>query len=208
MQVKLGIFLCFFALCGCTAESAYHGRNSNKNTISANYRQSRLSKHTSAYVQRVGQRVLIVAQNITQHYDFFVSGDSTPLLQTHNNTVIISEGILNLLKNEAELAGVIAHELAHQSKMEVVHHVLGKYTQINEMQTDEQTMKYMSYAGYNPDTWVEFQQRMLNQNMQMGYFAKHPLSQARLANNQHLAKQYTEGLQRGESNFRKHVASR
>ncbi len=68
----------------------------------------------SAYVDRVGQRVATASQLPAQIFTFQVVHDPDPNAHaTMGGFVYINTGLLGVIQNEAELAGVLAHEVGH-----------------------------------------------------------------------------------------------
>ena len=66
-----------------------------------------------AYVQRVGDRVA-VASGVDLPYEFVVLNNTTPnAWALPGGKIAINSGLLATLQNEAELAAVLAHEVAH-----------------------------------------------------------------------------------------------
>ena len=116
-----------------------------------------------------------------------------------NGYVFITRGALNRMKDEAELAGVLAHEVAHVCNHDGLKQVqaneqrgalteamratgdsrLGQlsamadngldvithqdYDQPQEFKADEDAVKIMSAAGYNPASYLNFLQRLQTQ---------------------------------------------
>ena len=67
----------------------------------------------SAYVNRVGQR-LAAASGVDLPYEFVVLNNSTPnAWALPGGKIAINRGLLAELRNEAELAAVLGHEIAH-----------------------------------------------------------------------------------------------
>lgn len=68
----------------------------------------------AGYVQAVGQRVVRAAGPVHYNYSFFVIDDATPnAFAIPGGYVFVFRGLLELMDSEAELAGILAHELAH-----------------------------------------------------------------------------------------------
>lgn len=66
------------------------------------------------HVNRLGQR--LVPPNSERAYAFKVIPDPTPLAETlATGTIYISTGLISMMENEAQLAYVLAHEMAHVS---------------------------------------------------------------------------------------------
>ena len=66
------------------------------------------------YVQRVGEKVLEQTPHAGQDYRFLVLDDPTPNAFTMQQPYIyVNRGLITLYQNEAQLAGVLAHEIGH-----------------------------------------------------------------------------------------------
>lgn len=66
------------------------------------------------YVNRVGRWIASKSERPDLPWTFGVlDADSVLALAAPGGTVLVSHGLLMLLRNEAELAGVLAHEIAH-----------------------------------------------------------------------------------------------
>src|SRR2546423_10649273 len=68
------------------------------------------------YVSRVGAYVARHSVAPTKQYQFVVTTDSSPdAMTTGVGRIYISIGMLRLVENEDELAGILAHEIAHDA---------------------------------------------------------------------------------------------
>ncbi len=75
-------------------------------------------------------------------------------LGSHSNIayVYVTTGLLKFVKNDAQLASVIAHEIAH---IYLSHHIqrqensAHKFNQKQELQADKYSVKWLKAAGYN-----------------------------------------------------------
>lgn len=66
------------------------------------------------YVQKVARKVLANSDHAGREYHFFLTDDHIPGAYTVGSGLIyIDRGLLSLLNSEAQLAGVIAHEIGH-----------------------------------------------------------------------------------------------
>ena len=66
------------------------------------------------YIATVGQAVVEVSERPDIDYYFAVLDSSAPnAFATPGGYVFVSVGLLRLLENEAQLAGVLGHEIAH-----------------------------------------------------------------------------------------------
>lgn len=68
----------------------------------------------AGYVQSIGKRVVRAAGPVHYDYAFFVIDDATPnAFAIPGGYVFVFRGLLELMESEAELASILAHELAH-----------------------------------------------------------------------------------------------
>ncbi|MFZ4675224.1 MAG: M48 family metalloprotease [Nodosilinea sp.] len=73
-----------------------------------------LSQEVSAYLDRVGDRIVAASQYPAHRYRFqVVDDDGINAFATVGGYVYLHGGLLNVIENEAELAGVLAHEVGH-----------------------------------------------------------------------------------------------
>ncbi|MGA1409207.1 MAG: M48 family metalloprotease, partial [Prochlorotrichaceae cyanobacterium] len=67
-----------------------------------------------AYVNRIGQQLARDTGRSDFDYEFFVMDDASPnAYATAGGKVFVNAGLLMLLQTEAELAGILSHEIAH-----------------------------------------------------------------------------------------------
>lgn len=137
------------------------------------------------YVRRIGAKVASYAdrQNIT--YQFFVLDD--PLINAFalpGGAIYITRGILTVFNNEAELAGVLGHEIGHVVERHSMKHMQGgtlidlgwavfgkgremplpaniglnvlmmSYGRGDELKSDALGLKYAYQAGYQADSMI------------------------------------------------------
>jgi Zn-dependent protease with chaperone function len=95
---------------------------------------------------------------------------------TGGNTVLINRGLLYFVKSRSELAGVLAHELAHLENKDVDHRqtiaenlstdkgegwlISSHHDRENEFRADHAGMKIMEGAGFNPQGMANFLARL------------------------------------------------
>lgn len=80
----------------------------------------------AAYVERVGQKVLANSDHAGREYHFFLLDNPLPNATTPGyGLVYIHRGLLSILNSEAQLAGVIGHEIGHN----VGRHIAERKTQ-------------------------------------------------------------------------------
>ena len=106
------------------AEAAYHTNTSRRQEVLHTENIGERLKlrrglydnpRVQEYVNRLGQQ--IVPEDSDKLYSFKVTVDAIPYAKTlSTGTIQISTGMISLLENEAQLAYVLAHELAHVYK--------------------------------------------------------------------------------------------
>ena len=69
------------------------------------------------YVQRIGLRLArVVDPKRSQPWDFYVVRKAEPsAIAIGGGHFVISDGLIAFVRNESELAAVLAHEISHQS---------------------------------------------------------------------------------------------
>ncbi|MBK0401108.1 M48 family metalloprotease [Limibaculum sp. M0105] len=99
-----------------TVRSASEQRDgdSNHSKIVAQYGGEYRNAQVTSYVERVGRRVAAVSEQPNERWTFTVL--DTPVVNafaTPGGYVYVTRGLLALAENEAQLAGVIGHEIGH-----------------------------------------------------------------------------------------------
>jgi predicted Zn-dependent protease len=118
----------------------------------------------SEYVQRIGKRLArVVDRGSREPWDFYVVRDAEPsAFAVGGGHFIFSDGLIALVRNESELAAVLAHEISHQSlghfcrgtstaaeridRGTVVQH----YDLQTEIDADREAVDLLFTAGYHP----------------------------------------------------------
>ena len=88
------------------------------------------------YVQTLCQRLVATSKNFPTNYELFVLDSATVNAQTTPGFIFVYRGILEASDTEAELAGVLAHEIGHS----VAHHIAKMQTKLSLDQ--QQLAKY------------------------------------------------------------------
>jgi predicted Zn-dependent protease len=152
----------------------------------------------SAYVAEIGFRLTQVSELPNNEFHFTVLNDDTiNAFALPGGYIYVTRGLIALAENEAELAGVIAHEIGHvtarhtaerHSKtmaanigltiLGVVGSIYGAprsatdflsagaesllkgFSREQELQADMLGVRYISRAGYNPDSMSSFFKKM------------------------------------------------
>jgi len=117
----------------------------------------------SHYVQRIGMRLArIVDTAMRQSWDFYVLRNAElSAIAVGGEHFVISDGLIAFLRNESELAAVLAHEIAHQDlghfcrglspAVEQIDHgtVVQHYDPDVEMEADRAALRLLSAAGFD-----------------------------------------------------------
>ncbi len=121
----------------------------------------------AAYVTRVGARVAASADCIGCRFTFRVIDDADPnAFAVPGGFVYVTRGILALLSSEAELAGVLGHEIGHVVARHAIDRwarerdpfagersawlALAVHTRDNEREADSLGVAFAARAGYDP----------------------------------------------------------
>lgn len=117
----------------------------------------------SDYVQRIGLRLArVIDPGLRQPWDFYVLRNAEPsALAVGGGHFVISDGLLAFVRDESELAAVLAHEISHQSlghfcrgtspaaerinRGAVVQH----YDRAAEMDADRESIHLLAAAGFD-----------------------------------------------------------
>lgn len=118
-----------------------------------------------AYVASIGKR-LAHANNDSRRWTFRILDEDLPQAYAgYNATLYITRGALAVLRDEAELAAIIGHEMGHtisghhREAIEEAHRDVGstqlqqwrdlRYARDDEIQADEQAVLLLARAGYD-----------------------------------------------------------
>ncbi len=134
------------------------------------------------YVNAVGAWIARFSSRPALRYEFIViNAPDINAWALPGGKIGIHRGLLLELENEAELAAVLAHEIAHvaaghttqaqpRGGADISSMILGgagagiqsqKYSRQKELEADSKGILYMSKAGYHPQAAVDLQQSML-----------------------------------------------
>lgn len=148
------------------------------------------------YVSQLGQKVVRAAGNQPKgiQYSFTViDGKEVNAFTTPGGDIYVFTGLLRAASNEAELVGVLAHEVAHVTHRHIARRLVAtyglqtlldaalgnnagvlsqlaaslgaqgyllKYGRDQESESDRSGLHYMTGAGYNPEGFVTFFQKL------------------------------------------------
>ena len=92
---------------------------------------------SQVYLNRIGQEMVSYGQNTQRHFDFFlIDDDSLNAFAGPYGYIGIHSGLILSSESEAELAGVLAHEIAHVTQNHLV-----RFSEKNDKQA------YLTWAG-------------------------------------------------------------
>lgn len=164
------------------------------------------------YVDEIGQRLEQQSKRPDIPYTFQVVDDQgINAFATMGGFVYINKGLIAAADNEAELAGVISHEIAHITKRHAIQQMrqtaiarglataagLNTNTLVNigvdlalrrpnsrqdELEADQLGLKTLEKAGYAPAGMVSFMEKLLKQGGSVPTFlSTHPATSDRIA---------------------------
>jgi beta-barrel assembly-enhancing protease len=85
----------------------------------------------SKYITRLGERVLAHSDKVTFDFRFsIIRSTAINAFATPGGYVYVNQGLINLVENESQLAGVLAHEIAHVNGRHIAQ-IIDKSTTIN-----------------------------------------------------------------------------
>jgi hypothetical protein len=122
--------------------------------------------------ERLQQQALPILKlfNRENRVRFVVYYDSYPQLQTlAHNHLAISTGLLQILKTDAQLNGLVAHELAREIKRSVFQSAWADHdlTTLRQMELfyDAVATLALKAINFSPEDYAVFLQRMINYNV-------------------------------------------
>lgn len=108
-------------------------------------------KEIQEYINDIGQRLAATSSRPEIPYHFLVVEDkAVNAFATMGGYVYINSGLMKLAENEAELAGVVAHEIAH---------IAARHS-VNRMKDIALSQGLMSAAGLRANTLVQMMVQM------------------------------------------------
>lgn len=186
------------------------GKQINRQLVSRDVRLYRNSAITS-YVEEIGQRLEQQSKRPNIPYTFqVVDDDKVNAFATMGGFVYIHKGLIAAADNEAELASVMSHEIAHITARHALQQMrqaavarglataagLNSNTLVNigvelalqrpnsrkdEFQADQLGLETLKKAGYAPSGMVEFMKKLLNKGGSVPTFlSTHPGTSERI----------------------------
>lgn len=168
------------------------------------------------YVNQIGQRLARNSSRPNIKYTFQVVEDNgVNAFATMGGFVYINTGLLKIADNEAQLAGVMGHEIAHitgrhslqQMKQAALSQGLSTALGVNndklvqvgvqvaltlpnsrqdEYDADRQGLSMLTRTGYAPSAMPEFMKKLMSANSPPELFSSHPAVPERVANLQRM----------------------
>ena len=162
------------------------------------------------YVNEIGQRLAATSTRTNIPYTFQVVADrQINAFATMGGFVYLNAGLIAAADNEAQLAGVIGHEIGHITARHVIERMkqtaiarglasvagldqstlvgLGIELALNlpnsreaEFQADQLGLANLQQAGYAPSAMPDFMTKLLSANSPPSMFSSHPAVQDRI----------------------------
>ena len=163
------------------------------------------------YVNRVGEHVAHISDCSQFPFHFSIVEDrQLNAFATTGGFVYVTSGLMKAVDNEAELAGVLGHEIGHICNNDLIHQMrqaalqqglasavgvdqntlvnLGTQLAVNlphsrqvEFNADAKGQKYLERAGYSPYGLVDFLKKLLQQPSPPTFLSDHPGAKERIA---------------------------
>lgn len=170
-----------------------------------------------SYIKELGGKVVRSAGNKPKgiKYRFeVIDGNEINAFTTPGGDIYIYSGLIKAAENEAELVGVIAHEVGHVTNRHIAEKLVAsyglqtlldaalgknagtlaqlgaslgaqgyllKYGRDQESQADRSALEYMTRAGYNPQGFITFFQKLQAQGGGgIELLSSHPLPKSRI----------------------------
>lgn len=165
---------------------------------------------TNARVTQIGRRLAAASECSRQPFRFYVVQDSSiNAFATTGGFVYVNTGLIQAADNEAQLASVIAHEIAHNCNDDVIKRLrqtqaaqlaasaagLDRSALANigyrvafdlpnsrqaEFAADTDGIRYMRQAGYDPRASIAFLSKLLRSSSQPNFLSSHPATRDRI----------------------------
>ncbi|HEY9645817.1 MAG TPA: M48 family metallopeptidase [Chroococcidiopsis sp.] len=185
------------------------GRQINQQLMSQEFRPYR-DAAINDYVNSVGQRLVPYSDRPNIPYVFQVVEDSqVNAFATMGGYVYVTTGLMRTADNEAQLAGVIGHEIGHIAARHSVQQMretaiasgvmtaagLDRNTAVNigvdlalrrpnsrqaELEADQLGLANITRAGYPPSAMVAFMQKLMSQRSVPTFLSTHPATSNRI----------------------------
>jgi predicted Zn-dependent protease len=168
-------------------------------------------RDTTEYINRIGQRLAQESTRPNIPYTFqVIDDDNINAFATMGGFVYVNKGLMAAADNEAELASVIAHEIAHISARHAIQQMRqmaiasgvasatgldrSRAVQIGvelalrrphsrqaEYEADQLGLQMMGRSGYAQSGMVDFMKKLLNKPSPPSILSTHPATADRIA---------------------------
>jgi beta-barrel assembly-enhancing protease len=197
------------------AQEVSLGEQTNQSLLSDKVKVSQNQALTS-YVDRIGQQLARNSARPNIKYTFqVVEDDAINAFATMGGFVYVNTGLIKAADNEAQLAGVIGHEIGHITGKHSIQHIkqaaiaqgasslLGvdrdQLVQIgvqvaltlpnsrqDEYDADRRGLTTMIQSGYAPSAMPEFMKKLMRGSSPPEFLSSHPAVSERVANLQRM----------------------
>lgn len=170
------------------------------------YRNARINQ----YVDQIGQRLASVSDRPKLPYTFqVVRDDNVNAFATMGGFVYVTTGLLSTVDNEAQLASVIGHEIAHITDRDALKQMrqaaitrgiataagvdtnrlvnLGVEfalkrpgSRSDELEADQRSLQMLAKAGYPQSAMIAFLEKLLDQPSPPSFLSTHPATRDRI----------------------------
>ncbi|GAB4230597.1 MAG: M48 family metallopeptidase [Elainellaceae cyanobacterium] len=177
--------------------------------IASNY-EFNTNSQLNAYVDRIGQQLAAASDCSEYPFRFFVIQDpSINAFTTTGGFVYVNTGLIDAADNQAQLAGVLAHEIGHICNDDLIDRLqqtavaqgaasltgLDRSTLVSlgyqiavdlpwsrraELAADVSALEYVTRAGYDPYALPNFLSKLLNAPSPPAFFSSHPAPEVRI----------------------------
>ncbi len=185
------------------------GRQINQLVLSQQY-QLYNNRQVQQYVDQVGQRLVAASDSRDIPYTFqVVSSNEVNAFATPGGFVYVTTGLLQEADNEAQLASVLAHEIAHINERHSVQALrravlaqgiaetagveTSALAQVGyqvafelprsrdfEYDADAAGLQILQAAGYPPQAFVNFLEQLMDSSAQPDFLRTHPTGDSRI----------------------------
>lgn len=200
------------------------GKRINEQLVNRQIRLYR-NREINDYINDIGQEIAAVSDRDDIPYTFqVVKDDSLNAFATMGGFIYIHTGLIEAADNEAQLASVIAHEIAHitnrhavkQMKEAAIAQGIASAAEIDrsvavnigyelalrrpnsredEREADEDGWRFLGNAGYAQVGMIQFFEKLQGQGSVPTFLSTHPSPENRVAR---LRQQLDEGAQTGK----------
>jgi len=205
------------------------GRQMDEQLMSQQFRPYRNSQ-VNEYINEIGQRLVPVSDRTNIPYTFrVVESDQINAFATMGGYTYVTTGLLRAADNEAQVAGVLGHEMGHIASRHVVENLQERALQAgiataagldrnqavaiglelalnrpnsreDEFEADERGLATMVRAGYAPRGMVDFMEKLRGQRSVPTFLSTHPGAGDRVERLQALIEAGTENTGMGLDN--------